>query len=262
MKAGVQRRRWILTIAAIAIASAASAADPNKILGVAANDIDTLDPHQYNDNPSFEVLISIFEPLYEWDYLESPPKLSPLTATAPIEISDGGRRWTMRVKPGIFFTDDPAFKGKPRTTVPPSNFCAAGPLPSRSLPRARSPSSRERTCPCCRQYSVSRTTSFSRGCAASARRYSRPTGSISTSTSIGASRSGGDAGRQVQEPAKARPAVPHGIGGEGIARETLQKSRQRAAPMPMVMRESGGSLKPPTSTSAVVMRLPSWTELS
>ena len=65
MKAGVQRRRWILTIAAIAIASAASAADPNKILGVAANDIDTLDPHQYNDNPSFEVLISIFEPLYE-----------------------------------------------------------------------------------------------------------------------------------------------------------------------------------------------------
>jgi len=29
MKAGVQRRRWILTIAAIAVASAASAADSN-----------------------------------------------------------------------------------------------------------------------------------------------------------------------------------------------------------------------------------------
>ena len=42
MKAGVQRRRWILTIAAIAFASAAGAADPNKILRVAANDIDTL----------------------------------------------------------------------------------------------------------------------------------------------------------------------------------------------------------------------------
>jgi len=87
MKAGAQGRRWILTIAAIAaiaVACAAGAADPNKILRVAANDIDTLDPHQYNDNPSFEVLISIFEPLYEWDYLQSPPKLSPLTATAPI----------------------------------------------------------------------------------------------------------------------------------------------------------------------------------
>jgi oligopeptide transport system substrate-binding protein len=120
MKAGAQGRQWILTIAAIAaiaVACAAGAADPNKILRVAANDIDTLDPHQYNDNPSFEVLISIFEPLYEWDYLQSPPKLSPLTATAPIEFSDGGRRWTMRVKTGIFFTDDPAFKGKPRELV-------------------------------------------------------------------------------------------------------------------------------------------------
>src|SRR6202163_3859667 len=117
MKAGAQGRRWISTIAAIAFASAAGAADPNKILRVAANDIDTLDPHQYNDNPSFEVLISIFEPLYEWDYFESPPKLSPLTATAPIDISDGGKPWTMRVKPGIFFTDDPAFKGKPRELV-------------------------------------------------------------------------------------------------------------------------------------------------
>ena len=104
-------------IAALAFACAAPAADPNKVLRVAVNDIDTLDPHQYNDNPSFEVLISIFEPLYEWDYLESPPKLSPLTATAPIDISDGGKRWTMRVKPGIFFTDDPAFKGKPRELV-------------------------------------------------------------------------------------------------------------------------------------------------
>jgi ABC-type oligopeptide transport system substrate-binding subunit len=103
MKPGAQRVRWILASAAIAFACAAAAADPNKILRVAANDIDTLDPHQYNDNPSFEVLIAIFEPLYEWHYLESPPKLSALTAAAPIEIADGGKRWTMRVKPGIFY---------------------------------------------------------------------------------------------------------------------------------------------------------------
>jgi oligopeptide transport system substrate-binding protein len=119
MKPGAHGVRWILAIAVIAFAfaGAAAAADPNKILRVAVSDIDTLDPHQYNDNPSFEVLIAIFEPLYEWDYLGSPPKLTPLTATAPIEIADGGKRWTMRVKPGIFFTDDPAFKGKPRELV-------------------------------------------------------------------------------------------------------------------------------------------------
>ena len=118
MKPGAHRVRWILAIAVIVFAcAAAAAADANKILRVAVSDIDTLDPHQYNDNPSFEVLIAIFEPLYEWAYLESPPKLTPLTATAPIEIADGGKRWTMRVKPGIFFTDDPAFKGKPRELV-------------------------------------------------------------------------------------------------------------------------------------------------
>jgi oligopeptide transport system substrate-binding protein len=104
-------------IAAIAIAGAAAAADPNKVLHVASYDIDTLDPQQFSDTPSFEVLIAIFEPLYEYDYLQTPPNLSPLTAAAPIEITDGGKTWTMRVRPGIFFTDDPAFKGKPRELV-------------------------------------------------------------------------------------------------------------------------------------------------
>jgi len=101
----------------MACVCAASAADPNKVLHVASYDIDTLDPQQFSDTPSFEVLIAIFEPLYEYDYLQTPPNLSPLTAAAPIEITDGGKTWTMRVRPGIFFTDDPAFKGKPRELV-------------------------------------------------------------------------------------------------------------------------------------------------
>ena len=94
-----------------------AAADPNKVLRVASPDIDTLDPQQYSDNPSFEVLVAIFEPAYEWDYLASPPKLTPLTAAGPIEYADGGKRWTLRIKPGIFFTDDPVFKGKRRELV-------------------------------------------------------------------------------------------------------------------------------------------------
>jgi ABC-type transport system substrate-binding protein len=106
-----------LPLIALLVSCAVAAADPNKVLHVAAFDIDTLDPQQYSDNPSYEVLIAIFEPLYEWDYLRSPPRLSPVTAAGPIERSDEGRTWTMRVKPGIFFTDDPAFKGKPRELV-------------------------------------------------------------------------------------------------------------------------------------------------
>jgi oligopeptide transport system substrate-binding protein len=98
----------------VAMAHGALAADPAKILRIASPDIETLDPHAYTDDPSYQVIQAIFEPAFEWDYLASPPKLTPLTAVAPVEISDGGKVWTIRLKQGIQFTDDPAFKGKPR----------------------------------------------------------------------------------------------------------------------------------------------------
>ena len=59
-----------------------------------------LDPQQYSDDPSFQVLMATFEPLYEWDYLASPPKLTPLTAAGPVELSADGKTWTIRMKRG------------------------------------------------------------------------------------------------------------------------------------------------------------------
>ena len=106
-----------LAVSVLAIATAAGAADPDKVLRVAMPDIETLDPHQYSDDPSFQVLRAIFEGMYEWDYLASPARLSPLAAVALPEITDGGKTWTMRLKPGIYFTPDPAFNGKPRELV-------------------------------------------------------------------------------------------------------------------------------------------------
>jgi len=96
---------------------AARAADPNKVLRIASPDIETLDPQQIEDIPSRDVLRAIFEGLYEYDYLASPPRLAPLTAAALPEIVDGGRTWTIRLKSGIFFTDDPAFHGNSRELV-------------------------------------------------------------------------------------------------------------------------------------------------
>jgi len=96
---------------------AARAADPNKVLRVASPDIEILDPQQSEDIPSRDVQRAIFEGLYEYDYLASPPKLAPLTAAALPEIVDGATTWTIRLKPGIFFTDDPAFNDKPRELV-------------------------------------------------------------------------------------------------------------------------------------------------
>src|SRR4029434_7493143 len=104
-----RRQVALALLAACALAFAAHAADPAKVLRLASPDIETLDPQQYADDPSFQVLMAIFEPLYEWDYLASPPKLTPLTAAAPPEVTDGGKTSTIRIQTGIRFTDDTAF---------------------------------------------------------------------------------------------------------------------------------------------------------
>ncbi|MEO8488119.1 MAG: ABC transporter substrate-binding protein [Betaproteobacteria bacterium] len=107
-----------LVVAALAAAGLCAApahsADPAKVLRIAVTDIDTLDPQQYSDNPSFQVIQALFEPAYEFDYLARTPTLTPLTAEGPPDITDGGRTWTIRFKHGILFHDDPAFHGKPR----------------------------------------------------------------------------------------------------------------------------------------------------
>jgi ABC-type transport system substrate-binding protein len=109
--------RALVTGLSLLVAFAAAAADPAKVLHVASPDIDTLDPQQYADSPSFDIQRAIFEPLYEYDYLAASATIAPCTATALPVITDEGRTWTMHVRPGIYFTPDPAFKGKPRELV-------------------------------------------------------------------------------------------------------------------------------------------------
>jgi oligopeptide transport system substrate-binding protein len=114
------KRRWRVVVSVIiacwacGFASSAPAADPDKVLRLATSDIDTLDPQQWQDTYSNTVGSAIFEALYEWDYLGRPPAPVPNTAAAAPDISADGRTWTIRIKPGIHFTDDPAFRGKPR----------------------------------------------------------------------------------------------------------------------------------------------------
>src|SRR5215472_4492454 len=114
---GARRAVFLFALLALLACASARAADPNKVLHIASPDIETLDPHQYNDDPSFRVIAAIFEGLYEWNYLASTPTLAPVTAAGPPQISPDGLTWTVKLKPGIYFTDDPAFKGKPREVV-------------------------------------------------------------------------------------------------------------------------------------------------
>jgi ABC-type transport system substrate-binding protein len=98
-----------------AAASFAHAADPAKVLRVEFRVAEsTFDPQALSDNYSAQVIDAIFDPLYTYDYLARPAKLVPRTAAALPEITDGGRTYTIRVRSGIYFTDDPAFKGRKR----------------------------------------------------------------------------------------------------------------------------------------------------
>jgi ABC-type transport system substrate-binding protein len=92
-----------------------AAADPNKVLRVAFPVAETgFDPQASSDLYSDSVQRAIFEPPYGFDYLARPYRRIPRTAAAMPAISDGGRTWVIHLKPGIFFADDPAFKGKRR----------------------------------------------------------------------------------------------------------------------------------------------------
>ncbi len=77
----------------------------------------TLDPQKTSDIYSNFIESAIFETPLDYDYLARPLKLAPVTLTAMPEISADGRTYVLRLKPGIYFTDHPAFKGKRRELV-------------------------------------------------------------------------------------------------------------------------------------------------
>jgi ABC-type transport system substrate-binding protein len=76
-----------------------------------------LDPARISDIYSRTITPHIFEGLYCYDHLARPVKFKPLTADGMPQVSADFRIWTVKVKPGIFFADDPAFNGKKRELV-------------------------------------------------------------------------------------------------------------------------------------------------
>jgi ABC-type transport system substrate-binding protein len=101
----------------LACAGIADAAGTDKVLRIASSDITSLDPQQGTDLYSTRVASAIFEALYEFEYLSTGSKVIPNTALAMPVVTDDGKTWTIRMKQGIRFADDPAFRGKPRELV-------------------------------------------------------------------------------------------------------------------------------------------------
>ena len=72
------------------------------------------DPAQISDLYSRTITAGIFEALLAFDFLARPFQMKPLTAESMPEISADFTSFTFRIKRGIYFGDDPAFKGVPR----------------------------------------------------------------------------------------------------------------------------------------------------
>ena len=118
------KRRSVLHAAAVAgapavlaglVPSVAVATVAAKTLRVAFDFAETgFDPPRVGDQASIRVIAHIFEPLLTYDPLARPAVLVPLTAAALPETSADFKRFVFTLKPGVFFADDPAFKGRPR----------------------------------------------------------------------------------------------------------------------------------------------------
>jgi len=105
----------LLVLALASAALAARAADMTKTLRVAFAVAETgFDPQAIGDDYSDAICRAIFEPLYRYDYFARPVRMIPNTAEALPDITDGGRTYTIRVRPGIYFAADAAFGGKRR----------------------------------------------------------------------------------------------------------------------------------------------------
>ncbi len=101
-----------------AAATAPAVRDGLKVLRYAFPIAETgFDPARVSDLYSRTALAHLIEAPYRFDYLARPAKVVPHTAEAMPEIGDDFRTWTIRIRPGIYFIDDPAFKGKPRELV-------------------------------------------------------------------------------------------------------------------------------------------------
>jgi ABC-type transport system substrate-binding protein len=116
----MDRRRFLAAGAAAPLAAAATPHVParDRTLRVAFPSPETgFDPAQVQDTYSAQVITHLFDAPLRWDYMARPARLVPNTSVGLPEVSSDFRTFTLRIQPGIWFQDDPAFKGQQRELV-------------------------------------------------------------------------------------------------------------------------------------------------
>jgi ABC-type transport system substrate-binding protein len=106
-------RFWRAAILACVLIAPPAAAE--KLLRYAFRVAETgFDPVQISDLYSSIIISHIFDAPLTVDYLARPFKVRPNVTAGMPEVSADGKVWTLRIRPGIYFADDAAFRGKKR----------------------------------------------------------------------------------------------------------------------------------------------------
>jgi len=99
----------------VSFALPVDAADMGKTLRVVLTSAEmSFDPQFSSDAGSDGIIDHIYESMLDYDYLARPVKLVPRTLEAMPVAEDGNATFVFRLKKGIFFTPDPAFRSQPR----------------------------------------------------------------------------------------------------------------------------------------------------
>ncbi|QTN22941.1 bicyclomycin resistance protein [Rhizobacter sp. AJA081-3] len=115
---GLTRALLFALACGAAQAQPAAAGDAPRVLRYAFPIAETgFDPAQISDLYSRTVVAGIIEAPLAFDFLDRPFRMKPNTLVEMPQISEDFRTFTFRLKPGIFFADDPAFKGARRELV-------------------------------------------------------------------------------------------------------------------------------------------------
>ena len=103
---------------ALPVSAQTAPAAPQKVLHYAIRVAETgFDPAQVSDLYSNTMIANVFDALYQYEFLARPVRIRPNTAAAMPEVSADFKTYTVRLRPGIYFADDPAFKGAKRELV-------------------------------------------------------------------------------------------------------------------------------------------------
>jgi ABC-type transport system substrate-binding protein len=110
MIAELRLGRFVLVAMLAAVTSTHAATPAKRWHGVLPEDVPSFDPSGPTNTSAAAVEELIFERLLTYDYLARPAKLVPMLAEEMPMVSDDRKTWTVKIRKGITFARDPAFK--------------------------------------------------------------------------------------------------------------------------------------------------------